>query len=105
MTSGDQILTGIITRLAQDDPSWGRFFKRQPAYRYFTIKGSNNQPFWTTEPLNHNGHKRFASGIYKYIKSKNMFRLTNAKYHTKRKDAKERALKLYYQLTTKKEQK
>lgn len=90
-----QEATNIINRLAQDDPTWGRFLRRQPHYRYFRLKGSNDECFWTIEPVKHNGHKRFASGIYKFIKSKNLYRLTNEKYHAKRKDAKARALELW----------
>ena len=91
---GQEIIGNVITRLAQDDPTWGRFLRRQPSYRYFHIKGSQDEYFWTTEPVKHNGHKRFASGIYKFIKSKQLFRLTKEKYHAKRKDAKARALEL-----------
>jgi len=87
-----QEVGNIINRLAQDDSSWGRFLTRTPAYRYFRIKGSENEYFWTTEPVKHNGHNRFASGIYKFIKSKQQLRLTDEKYHAKRKDAKARAL-------------
>lgn len=99
MTQGDAILTRIITDLAKTDPTWGRFLGRQPAYRYFYIKGYPDrhfphQFFWTTEPINHNGHKRFASGIYKYLKTKQGYKLTNVKYHAMRKDAKARALTL-----------
>ena len=90
-----QETANIINRLAQDDPTWGRLLRRQPNYRYFRIKGSNDECFWTTEPIKHNGHKRFASGIYRFIKSKQLYKLTNEKYHAKRKDAKARALILY----------
>ena len=101
MTQSEEILTRIITDLAKTDPTWGRFLRRQPAYRYFYIKGYPDKLyphrfFWTTEPINHKGRKRFASGIYKYLKAKQAFKLTEVKYHVKRKDAKARALSLYY---------
>ena len=99
MTTGDETLGKIIQDLARTDPTWNRFLKRQPNYRYFTVKGSLDQPFWTVEPLNHKGHNRYASGIYKYIKTKKAYRLTNENYHVRRKDAKARALELYYHLT------
>lgn len=89
-----QETANIINRLALDDPSWRRFFRRQPNYRYFSDKGSKAQYFWTTEPITKNGQKRFVSGIYKFIKSKNLFKLTHERYHARRKDAKERALAL-----------
>ena len=90
----EQEVSNIVNRLAQDDPTWNRFLRRQPSYRYFHIKGGKDEYFWTTEPIKHNGHKRFASGIYKFIKSKQLFHLTKEKYHAKRKDAKARALEL-----------
>ena len=90
-----QEVGNIINRLAQDDPTWRQFLRRQPNYRYFHIKGGKDEYFWTTEPISHNGHKRFASGIYKFIKSKQQWRLTKEKYHAKRKDAKARALALW----------
>ena len=71
------------------------FTTRTPSYRYFHHKGSNDQYFWTTEPVKHNGKMRFASGIYRYLKTKKAFRLTQAGYHAKRKDAKARALRLW----------
>ena len=95
MTISEDILGTIIQDLARTDPTWNRFLQRSPNYRYFKIKGSLDRPFWTIEHINHNGHKRFASGIYRFIKSKQLYRLTNEKYHAKRKDAKARALKLW----------
>ena len=91
-----QETTNIINRLALEDPSWRQFLRRQPNYRYFPIKGNNDQFFWTTEPIKHNGRKRFASGIYKFVKTRSLFRLTNVHYHARRKDAKARALSLCY---------
>ena len=90
-----QEAANIINRLAETDPSWQKLFPRLPAYRYFRIKGSEDECFWTTESVKHNGHRRFASGIYKFIKSRQAWRLTKPKYHAKRKDAKARALTLY----------
>jgi hypothetical protein len=66
---------------------------RQPSYRYFRI--GMNRYFWTTETMLHNGTRRYASGIYRYIKSKKQFKLTQERYHAKKKDAKERAYRLF----------
>ena len=71
------------------------FITRSPSYRYFHHKGQKDQYFWTTEAVKHNGKLRFASGIYRYLKTKNAYKLTNETYHAKRKDAKARALKLW----------
>jgi hypothetical protein len=87
----------LINRMVKYNPYIANLFQptRQPRYRYFNHKGSKNQYFWTVETIKHNGKQRYASGIYKYIKSKNQFRLTNEQYHAKRKDAKARALELW----------
>ncbi len=71
------------------------FTVKSPKYRYFYHKGSKNQYFWTVEPVKHGGKLRYASGIYRYIKTKKQLKLTNESYHAKRKDAKARALELY----------
>mgnify|MGYP001574542938 CR=1 FL=1 len=71
------------------------FSTRSPSYRYFHHKGSKDQYFWTTEAIKYNGKLRFVSGIYRYLKTQNLYRLTNATYHAKRKDAKARALQLW----------
>lgn len=91
----EQELANTINRLAQDDPTWGRFLTSTPAYRYYYIKGSKDRYFWTTQTVKHNGKPRFASGLYKYLKTKNAWKLTQERYHAKRKDAKARALALY----------
>ena len=89
-----QETANIINRLAQEDPTWGRFLSRSPSYRYFHIRGGKDEYFWTTEPINHLGHKRFASGVYRFIKSRDELKLVNERYHARRKDAKARALQL-----------
>ena len=66
---------------------------RQPNYRYFPI--GKDEYFWTTEPLKHKGKKRFASGVYRYLKTKKQWKLTNERYHVRRRDAKARAYKMY----------
>jgi|GEM_PF-3257898 len=64
-------------------------------YQYYYSKGSNDRYFWYTTPVMHNGHKRYVSGIKKLIKARQVLRVTNVKYHAKRRDAKARALALY----------
>jgi len=90
-----QRVSEIINRLAQSDPTWGKYISRQPRYRYFPARGSRHEYFWTTEPVNHQGRPRYASGIYRFVKSKQHYKLTNAKYHARRRDAKARALQLW----------
>jgi len=93
----------IINRLAQDDPSWGRFLIHTPAYRYFHKRGNKDRYFWTTQTVKHNGKLRFASGVYKFLKTKNVLKLTQERYHAKRKDAKARAWQLYEETASSKE--
>jgi len=85
----------IFNRLAQDDPSWGRFLSVSPSYRYFHRRGSKDRYFWTTQTVQHNGKSRYVSGIYKYLKTPNALKLTQRHHHAKRADAKARALELY----------
>ena len=88
-------------RLMEDlmgvDPRIRAFFhRRMPNYRYFSIrKVGEDRYFWTTETVKHGGKPRYASGIYRYLKTKKAFKLVNERYHVKRKDAKARALKLW----------
>ncbi len=92
----------IINKVVRESPVLSAMFTtRQPRYRYFGVKGSEDQPFWTIETVKHNGKMLYASGIYKYIKSKKALRLTKERYHSKRKDAKTRALKLWHDLQPK----
>jgi len=82
-------------KLIESDPTLRALFTvRQPAYRYFRQLPCQDQYFWTVEPIKYKGKLRYASGIYKYIASKKSFKLTQARYHAKRKDAKARAWKL-----------
>jgi hypothetical protein len=73
------------------------FCTRAPSYRYFHRRGEaiGDQFFWTTETVVRNGKPRYASGVYRYVKSKKLWRLARESYHALRKDAKARALELY----------
>ena len=85
-----------LENIINSDPVLRNLFTtRTPSYRYFHHKGRQDRYFWTTEPVKHNGKMRYASGIYRYLTTKKAFRLTQASYHAKRKDAKARALKLW----------
>ncbi len=89
------IVANIFNQCLHDDPSLGRFLTYSPAYRYFRRKGSKDQYFYTTDSVQHNGKPHYASGIYRYIKTKKAYKLTQERYHAKRKDAKARALQLW----------
>ena len=67
----------------------------QPAYRFFYRKGMKDQCFWTTETVQHKGKPKYASGVYKYLKTRKAYKLTQERYHAKRRDAKARARELF----------
>jgi len=94
-----QETANIINRLAQDDPTWLRFLSRQPRYRYFPVKGSSDRPFWTVETVKVKGKPRYASGVYRFVKSRQVFKLVQPRYHVRRRDAKARALGLWHTLS------
>ncbi len=71
------------------------FCTRAPSYRYFYHKGNKDMFFWTTETVTHNGKPRYASGIYRYVKSKKQWKPTRERFHALRKDAKALALQLF----------
>ena len=86
----------LFRAIVENDPTLrGMFTARQPAYRYFSLRGCKDMYFWTTETIMHKGKRRYASGIYRYAASRKTYRLTRAQYHAQRKDAKARAWKLY----------
>lgn len=97
LQEAQNIVAQTLVRLAKDDPSWSRFLTVSPALRYYhhKPKPTSDWYFWTTESVGKNGKRRYSSGIYKYLKSKKCRKLTNAKYHAKRRDAKARAYQLY----------
>jgi len=93
----DKALNDDFRRIVESDPTLRAMFTvMQPKYRYYHHKGKEDQYFWTVQTIKHKGKKRYASGIYKFIKTRNVYRLTAQQYHAKRKDAKDRALGLYY---------
>ena len=97
MTTDTERLEQVFNKVIRDNPHlFGRFDTQSPAYRYFWHKRrQGDQYFWTTERVNHNGKPRYASGIYRYIKTQKHYKLTNERYHVKRKDAKARARELW----------
>jgi hypothetical protein len=61
----------FFEQLVKDHPALQSLFTtHSPAYRYFYHKGNKDQYFWTTEVVKHNGKYRYASGIYRYLKTK-----------------------------------
>lgn len=48
---------------------------RQASYRYYTRSGSKDRYFYTTKKINHKNNPRYVAGIYRYIKTKNIFKM------------------------------
>ena len=98
-TDSQRLFEAMLRDTARRNPNVAAlFYTRQPKYRYFVVKGSQDQPFWTTETVRHQGKDRYVSGIYHYLTTTSQFQLRNERYHAKRKDAKQRALDLYHRI-------
>src|SRR3990167_5493981 len=54
---------------------YGKLLGSSPKYRYFARDGSKDRYFYTTEKINHNGKPRYVAGIYRYMKTKKVFKL------------------------------
>jgi hypothetical protein len=61
---------------------------RSPRYRYYGGEGGDRY-FWTTEKINHLGKPRFVAGIYRYYKTKRIWKCIKKVGFAKRYKAKE----------------
>lgn len=70
----------------------------QPRYRFWSDQ-KDNRYFWTVErTMDRKKDKlRFASGMYRYFKTKKQYTLKRVAYHNRRKAAKARAYRMYEQ--------
>jgi len=82
----------IMNKVARE---LGLFGSRQPNYRYYAYDKVGDRYFYTTTKINRNGRPRFVSGIYRYLKTKKQWKLLKEAGHAKRRDADERAERLY----------
>lgn len=60
--------------MIRSNPEMASFFS-SPRYRYISRDGSRDRYFYTTDKVNHKGKPRFVAGIYRFLKSKNSFKL------------------------------
>jgi hypothetical protein len=63
----------------------------EPRYRYYPRAGSKDRYFYTCEKINHKGKSKYVAGIYRYIKSRDLFKLVRKSGFAKKKRAKETA--------------
>jgi hypothetical protein len=57
---------------------------RQASYRYFARPGSRDRYFYTVEKINHKGSPKYVAGIYRYLSSRNAFKLVKTAGFAKR---------------------
>lgn len=86
----------MFRHIVESDPTLRELFTTRSSarYRYYTKKGSKDKYFYTVGQCNHKGKLRYVSGVYKHIKSKKIFRLTQTKGHAHKRDAIKRAQQL-----------
>lgn len=68
-------MTDVFTLLNRE---YGKLLGSSPKYRYMTRDGSKDRYFYTTEKINHNGKPRYVAGIYRYLKSRNVFKMVKS---------------------------
>jgi hypothetical protein len=91
-----------ISDIADHNPDIAALFPRSARWRYYGPRGAlGRKPadiyFYTTDRLN----ARYQSGIYRYLKTRKVWKATDVRKHAKRKDAKQRALKLWHDAQSK----
>lgn len=59
----------------------------QPRYRYYPSKDSKDRYFYTCEKINHKGKPRYVAGIYRFLKTKNAYKLVKQSGFAKKKKA------------------
>lgn len=65
-------------------------------YHYARIDDKNNKYFYTGSKVNSDkGELKFGSGVFKWVKGKKTWFATKIKYHSHRKSAEKRAIRLY----------
>ena len=87
--------TRNLNRLINNSPVLRNLFaSNQANYRYYAKKGSKDRYFYTVHKITHCGHPRFVSGVYRFYKTKKVWKPLYQAGHAKKKDAMDRALRL-----------
>lgn len=72
------MITGLDAVNALIAREYGNLLGRSPKYRYYARAGSKDRYFYTTEKINHKGKPRYVAGIYRYLKSRNVFKMVKS---------------------------
>jgi len=81
-------INSIFNKMINSHPELRMVFgSNQAGYHYYPIKGSKDRYFYTTHKINHKGKPKFVAGIYRYIKSRDLFKLVRSAGCGKKKTA------------------
>lgn len=72
------------------------YFRREANWKYFADKtNGTDRYFYTTEKVIHKGRPRYVAGIYRYLKTKDVYKLVKQVGFAKKKRAIKWALEAY----------
>lgn len=74
--------------------STGLFGTVAPKYKFWKSE-SGDRYFYTTEKINQKGKPRYVAGVYRYLKTRKVYKLVKKSGFAKKYKAKERAYKWY----------
>lgn len=78
----------VIGEMIEASPDLRELFSGfvSPAYQYWE-DGKKNRYFYTKEKIDHKGKARYVAGVYRYLKTKNQFKLVKSVGFAKKKKA------------------
>lgn len=82
----DDRFKDAISKVISESPVLSQMFGGSPAYTYWTDE-KGNQWFYTKEKIMHKGRMRYVAGKYRFLKTKNLFKLVKKVGFAKKKDA------------------
>lgn len=94
--AGDKNILDAINELINSDATLSGLFggSVSPAYTYYE-DGKHNRYFCTVKKIEHKGNMRYVAGIYRYVKSKDHWKLTKKVGFAKKKLALDWAYRHY----------
>ena len=92
MTINQTEIERVFNKVLQIDPSMARVLGgNQADYRYYSHKGSKDRYFYTVQKITHKSGKKYVAGVYRFIKSKDSYKLVRKAGFGKKRTAIERA--------------
>lgn len=85
----------VLQKFFNNNPELRAMLPQQANYTYWKNKQTQDMYFYTTHRIYRKGKPRFVSGVYRYIKTKKMWRHIKEAGHAKKKDAIARAYRLF----------